>query len=243
MLENKDISILLAEDDPNLSLVLKDYLEMLGYNVLLCRDGVEALTVFKTTHFDLCIFDVMMPRKDGFALAQEIRDMNDKIPIIFLTAKSLKDDRVRGFKAGCDDYITKPFSTEELSLRISAILKRCLIMSHSGENIAGNIYKIGIFEFDAGNMILRSDDFEKKLTRKEASLLKLLTEHRNQLLPREKALKKIWGGNDYFIGRSMDVFIAKLRSYLKSDPNINIVNVHGTGFRLQVNQEPAEDTR
>ena len=116
-------------------------------------------------------------------------------------------------------------------------------MSHSGENIAGNIYKIGIFEFDAGNMILRSDDFEKKLTRKESSLLKLLTEHRNQLLPREKALKKIWGGNDYFIGRSMDVFIAKLRSYLKSDPNINIVNVHGTGFRLQINQGAAEDTR
>lgn len=241
MLENKDISILLAEDDPNLSLVLKDYLEMLGYNVSLCRDGYEALTVFKTTHFDLCIFDVMMPRKDGFALAQDIRDMNDTIPIIFLTAKSLKDDRIKGFKAGCDDYITKPFSTEELSLRISAVLKRCLVMSHSGESIAGNIYKLGNFEFDAVNMILRCDDFEKKLTRKESALLRLLIEHRNQLLPREKALKKIWGGNDYFIGRSMDVFIAKLRSYLKADPDISIVNVHGTGFRLQVNQDEPTD--
>jgi DNA-binding response OmpR family regulator len=240
MLENKDISILLAEDDPNLSLVLKDYLEMLGYNISLCRDGFEALSLFKTMHFDLCIFDVMMPRKDGFALAQEIRDTNESIPIIFLTAKSLKEDRVKGFKTGCDDYITKPFSTEELSLRISAILKRCLVMSHSGESIAGGIYKIGKFEFDAINMILRSDDFEKKLTRKESSLFKLLIDHRNQLLPREMALKKIWGGNDYFIGRSMDVFIAKLRSYLKSDPNITIVNVHGTGFRLQINQEVAE---
>jgi DNA-binding response OmpR family regulator len=240
MLENKDISILLAEDDPNLSLVLKDYLEMLGYNITLCNNGSDALSLFKTRHFDLCIFDVMMPRKDGFALAQEIRDTNETIPIIFLTAKSLKEDRVKGFKAGCDDYITKPFSTEELSLRITAILKRCLVMSHNGESIAGGIYKIGNFEFDAVNMILRSDDFEKKLTRKESSLFKLLIDHRNQLLPREQAMKKIWGGNDYFIGRSMDVFIAKLRSYLKNDPNINIVNVHGTGFRLQINQEPAE---
>jgi DNA-binding response OmpR family regulator len=240
MLENKDISILLAEDDPNLSLVLKDYLEMLGYHITLCRDGFEALSLFKTTHFDLCIFDVMMPRKDGFTLAREIRDTNDAIPIIFLTAKSLKEDRVKGFKAGCDDYITKPFSTEELSLRISAILKRCMIMSITGENIAGSIYKIGTIEFDAINMVLRGEDFEKKLTRKETSLLKLLVEHRDQLLTRDKAMKKIWGGNDYFIGRSMDVFIAKLRSYLKVDPNINIVNVHGTGFRFQVNPKNEE---
>ena len=240
MLENKEISILLAEDDPNLSLVLKDYLEMLGYHIILCRDGFEALALFKTTHFDLCIFDVMMPRKDGFTLAREIRDTNDAVPIIFLTAKSLKEDRVKGFKAGCDDYITKPFSTEELSLRISAILKRCMIMSNTGENIAGSIYKIGTIEFDATNMVLRGEDFEKKLTRKETSLLKLLVEHRDQLLTRDKAMKKIWGGNDYFIGRSMDVFIAKLRSHLKADPNINIVNVHGTGFRFQVNQDLPE---
>ena len=234
--ETYQISILLAEDDSNLSIVLVDYLEMLGYEVALCKNGQEALTTFKRKHFDLCLLDVMMPKKDGFTLAEEIRKENEEIPIIFLTAKSLKDDRVRGFNVGCDDYITKPFSTEELSLRIKAILKRCMIKSKNGSEEVSGVYQIGKFSFDTFNMILISDDEEKRLTRKESALLKLLIEHRNQIMPRETALKKIWGGNDYFIGRSMDVFIAKLRKYLKSDPTITIVNVHGTGFKLEMEE-------
>ncbi len=237
MKQNKNISILLAEDDSNLSIVLEDYLEMLGYNITLCNDGIEALAAFKKSDFDMCILDVMMPKKDGFSLAEDIRLENKEIPIIFLTAKSLKNDRVKGFTIGCDDYITKPFSTEELSLRISAILKRCVVKSSvSGSILSDSIVQIGNFTFDPINMTLKSDDYEKRLTRKESALLKLLIEHRNQILPRETALKKIWGGNDYFIGRSMDVFIAKLRKYLKSDTTITIVNVHGTGFKLQVEE-------
>lgn len=236
MKDNTKISILLAEDDSNLSTVLVDYLDMLGYKVTLCKNGQEALAVFKKKHFDLCLLDVMMPKKDGFSLAEDIRKENEEVPIIFLTAKSLKDDRVKGFTVGCDDYITKPFSTEELSLRIKAILKRCTIRSRTGEGPAGN-YKIGKFTFDPVNMLLKSDEGEKHLTRKESALLKLLIEHRNQIMPRETALKKIWGGNDYFIGRSMDVFIAKLRKYLKEDPSITIVNVHGTGFKLEIGNQ------
>jgi DNA-binding response OmpR family regulator len=228
------VSILLAEDDSNLSIVLVDYLEMLGYNVALCKNGQDALSTFKKKHFDLCLLDVMMPKKDGFTLAEEIRKENEEIPIIFLTAKSLKEDRVRGFNVGCDDYITKPFSTEELSLRIKAILKRCMIQNRNGSDGQSQLHQIGKFSFDAQNMILSSGTEEKRLTRKESALLKLLIEHRNQIMPRETALKKIWGGNDYFIGRSMDVFIAKLRKYLKSDPGITIVNVHGTGFKLEI---------
>lgn len=235
MKDNTEISILLAEDDSNLSTVLVDYLDMLGYKVTLCKNGQEAFAAFKKTHFDLCLLDVMMPKKDGFSLAEDIRKENDEIPIIFLTAKSLKDDRVKGFTVGCDDYITKPFSTEELSLRIKAILKRCTLRKRDGEGPAGN-FKIGKFTFDPMNMLLKSEEEEKHLTRKESALLKLLVEHRNQIMPRETALKRIWGGNDYFIGRSMDVFIAKLRKYLKSDPNITIVNVHGTGFKLEVEE-------
>ena len=232
-----DISILLAEDDSNLSSVLKDYIEISGYNVFLCRDGIEALDAFQNNHFDLCILDIMMPKMDGFSVAKNIRKVNSNIPIIFLTAKSLQQDRIKGFKIGCDDYITKPFSTEELSLRIKAILRRCVINRHGIDDKTGTHIKIGKFDFDTLNMILKNGDNEKRLTRKESALLKLLAEYRNQILPRETALKKIWGGNDYFIGRSMDVFIAKLRKYLKYDSNISIVNVHGTGFKLLVNDD------
>lgn len=238
MKDNNEISILLAEDDSNLSTVLVDYLDMLGYNVTLCKNGQDALNAFKKQHFDLCLLDVMMPKKDGFSLAEDIRKENEEVPIIFFTAKSLKDDRVKGFTVGCDDYITKPFSTEELSLRIKAILKRCLLRNRNGSGVSGD-YQIGKFNFDPVNMVLDSDEGERRLTRKESALLKLLIEHRNQIMPRETALKKIWGGNDYFIGRSMDVFIAKLRKYLKSDPSITIVNVHGTGFKLEVENEIA----
>ncbi len=236
MKENKNISILLAEDDSNLSTVLEDYLKMLGYDVSLCSDGLAATEAFGKAHFDLCLLDVMMPKKDGFAVAEEIREINQDVPIIFLTAKSLKDDRVKGFMLGCDDYITKPFSTEELSLRIKAILRRCVIRRSLGVNKVTGKHHIGSFVFDSENMVLQSDAGVQKLTRKESALLKLLIEHQNQIMPRETALKKIWGGNDYFIGRSMDVFIAKLRKYLKNDPNITIVNVHGTGFKFEINQ-------
>jgi DNA-binding response OmpR family regulator len=236
-METNNISILLTEDDTNLSMVLEDYLKLLGYHVVLCNDGEEGLKAFKKQHFDLCIFDVMMPKKDGFSLAEDIKQLNAEVPIIFLTAKSLQDDRVKGFRVGCDDYITKPFSTEELSLRIKVILKRCMV---SKKNLIGSIegsYQLGLFTFDYINMVLKSDKSTITLTRKESSLLKVLCEYENQLLTREKALTKVWGGNDYFVGRSMDVFIAKLRKYLKEDPNISINNIHGSGFKLEVRNE------
>jgi DNA-binding response OmpR family regulator len=232
--DSSKIRVLLVEDDPNLSLVLQDYLEMLGYSIVLCKDGEKGLEIFKKKSFDLCIFDVMMPKKDGFTLAEEVRLIDQKIPVIFLTAKSLKEDRIKGFELGCDDYITKPFSTEELSLRIKAILKRCQYKNGIAESEEEHIYNIGKFTFDFENMILKSKDTEQNLTRKEAGLLKLLYQHKNRLLTREITLKTIWGENDYFIGRSMDVFIAKLRKYLKSDSNIQITNVHGTGFKLEI---------
>ncbi len=228
--------ILLVEDDPNLSLVLVDYLEMLTYETLLCKDGVQGFNTFKSTHFDLCILDVMMPKKDGFSLAEDIRKINQDVPIIFLTAKSLKEDRIRGFKTGADDYITKPFSTEELSLRIDAILKRCMIKSKLSAIEKQEVFQLGIFTFDYSNMTLVSPTTKQNLTRKEADLLKLLSDNKNVILKRETALKTIWGDDDYFIGRSMDVFITKLRKYLREDPNIAITNVHGTGFKLEVEE-------
>jgi len=231
----KKPSILLVEDDTNLSMVLQDYLEMLNYDITLCRNGKEGLNAFKSGKFNLCILDIMMPVMDGFTLAEEIRKTDDKIPIVFLTAKSLKEDRIRGFRIGCDDYISKPFSTEELSLRIQAILKRCMT-NFAGETGKenGQVYQIGKYQYDSKNMILRIGKEEKVLTRKENALLRLLVDNKNQLLTREVALKSVWGDDDYFIGRSMDVFIAKLRKYLKEDSSISITNVHGTGFKLEM---------
>jgi len=225
--------ILLVEDDANLSMVLKDYLEMLGYETVLRNDGEEGLEAFKENEFSLCILDVMMPKKDGFRLAKDIRAINADIPLIFLTAKTLKEDRIAGFKAGCDDYITKPFSTEELSLRIGAILKRSEIQYRQKK--IPDIFELGSIQFDHKNMLLIHEGKDYSLTRKESALLKLLAENKNQLVEREYALEKIWGSSDYFIGRSMDVFIAKLRKMLKIDPSIAITNVHGTGFKLEVN--------
>ena len=228
-------NILLVEDDANLSMVLQDYLEMLNYDITLCRNGKEGLDAFMKGSFNLCILDIMMPVMDGYTLTEEIRKIDDKIPIVFLTAKSMKEDRIRGFRLGCDDYIPKPFSTEELSLRIQAILKRCasnLILDNNRES--DKLYQIGLYQYDAKNMILRLGTEEKVLTRKENALLKLLVDNKNQLLTREVALKSVWGDDDYFIGRSMDVFIAKLRKYLKDDNSISITNVHGTGFKLEI---------
>lgn len=235
-LKSQTAKILLVEDDPNLSMVIQDYLEMLDFNTTLCKDGEEGLTEFSNGKYDLVILDVMMPKKDGFSVAEDIRKFDDHTPIIFLTAKSLKEDRIRGFQVGCDDYIAKPFSTEELSMRIKAIMKRCLRAQNGGANNEQKIFGIGNYTFDYGNMLLTSDEVEKPLTRKEAALLKLLCIYENKLLTRETALKSVWGDDDYFIGRSMDVFITKLRKHLKDDPRIHITNVHGAGFKLEVEE-------
>lgn len=232
--EENNINILFVEDDPNLSMILKDYLEMTGYSVDHASDGEKGVNLFGEKEYQLVILDIMMPKKDGFTAAKEIRDINQTVPIIFLTAKSLKEDRIKGFQVGCDDYITKPFSTEELSLRIKAIIKRCTVSSHPTGEPVRSVITIGKFIFDSSNMTLKYDDSERVLTRKESGLLNLLCINKNNLLPREVAMESVWGENDYFIGRSMDVFIAKLRKYLKPDPNVKISNVHGIGFKLEV---------
>lgn len=233
----KKASLLLVEDDPNLSEVLMDFLILQGFRVTLARDGEEGLSVFHHGHFDLVLLDVMMPRRDGFLLAEEIRLLNEVVPIIFLTARSLPEDRIRGFKTGCDDYITKPFSTEELSLRLDAILKRCLRVESIPDVAPVEVFQIGQYRFDTTNFILSRDSSNISLTPKEGALLRLLCLNVNQLITREKALKKIWGTDDYFIGRSMDVFITRLRKYLKDDPEVMITNVHGTGFKLEVKND------
>lgn len=225
--------ILLVEDDPNLSAVLCDYLEMLEYSTTQAADGEEGLIKFNEGNFDLCILDVMMPKKDGFSLASDIRQKNEQIPVVFLTARGQNDDRINGFRVGCDDYITKPFSSEELALRIEAILKRCMQRNMRPQN---KILDVGKYRFDAVNLVLRFNNEEQKLTPKEAALLNLLCNYKNNLLPRDTALKEIWGDSDYFIGRSMDVFIARLRKYLRDDPSVAIQNVHGSGFKLEVKE-------
>ncbi len=225
--------ILLVEDDPNLSAVLCDYLEMLEYETTLSPDGEDGLIRFREGNFDLCLLDVMLPRMDGYSLAAEIRQINELIPIVFLTARGQNGDRIAGFKVGCDDYITKPFSSEELALRIEAILKRCM---QRQMRIASGIINLGKYKFDATNLLLTINNDEQNLTPKEAALLRLLCSYQNSLLPRDTALKEIWGDSDYFIGRSMDVFIARLRKYLRHDPAVVIQNVHGSGFKLEVKE-------
>lgn len=228
---NQKAKILLVEDDHNLSTVLLDYLELLGYQVTLAVDGEQGYEFFKESEFDLFILDVMLPRKDGFTLAADIRKANKQTPIIFLTALGQSESRITGFKSGCDDYITKPFSSEELALRIEAILKRCMNQNMRPHS---DVYVLGTIHFDSGNLLLLFEGKETKLTPKENALLKLLCAHKNNLLSRDHALNEIWGSTDYFFGRSMDVFIARLRKHLSVDPAVAIQNVHGTGFRLEV---------
>lgn len=224
------ISILLVEDDPNLGLVLQEYLQIkAGYNVKLCKDGEEGLKAFFQDKFDLCIFDVMMPKKDGFTLGKEIRAVNQQIPIIYATAKSMMEDKVEGFQLGADDYITKPFRIEEILLRIQAILKRIKMSDAQEEE---RVFKIGAFEFDYLSQTLNHDSQSIKMSGKEAELLKLLCIRKNQILTREEALIKIWNDDSYFNGRSMDVYLSKIRKYLKADERIEILNVHGKGFKL-----------
>lgn len=232
-MKNFKADILLVEDDQNLGFMLKDYLEMEGFRVNLQKDGQSGLVTFSKNKFDLCILDVMMPVRDGFDLAREIKEKNPDTPFIFLTAKDMEQDRIKGLKIGAEDYITKPFSTEELKLRIEIILRRS---TGNGSNNTREEYKIGSYIFDYKNQLLKLGSEEKRLTKKESLVLRLLCNNINQLVRRETALKSIWGADDYFMGRSMDVYIAKLRSYLKKDDKVNIINVHGTGFKLEVKE-------
>lgn len=222
------LRILLCEDDENLGMLLREYLQAKGYNADLYADGDAGYKAFLKGKYDLCVFDVMMPKKDGFALAQEVRAVNSDIPIIFLTAKAMKDDILEGFKIGADDYITKPFSMEELVFRIEAILRR--VRGKKSKEIT--MYKIGRFTFDTQKQVLLIDDKVTKLTTKESELLALLCSHVNEILERNFALKAIWIDDNYFNARSMDVYITKLRKHLRQDPTIEIINIHGKGYKL-----------
>jgi DNA-binding response OmpR family regulator len=221
--------LLVAEDDNNLSLVVKDYLTIEGFDVTLCADGMSAWDAFSSESFDLCILDIMMPELDGFTLAEKIRQRNGSIPILFLTARTAQEDKIRGFKMGADDYIIKPFSIEELVLRIEVFLKRNVIQQGQTE-----IYPVGTYTFNCPNLLLEWNNTSQKLTRREADILKILVEHKNQLVKREEILQQLWGSNDYFLGRSLDVFISKLRKYLSNDSTIKIVNFHAVGFKLEI---------
>lgn len=223
--------ILLVEDDTNLGFVIAEQLKMEGYQVVLCSNGNEGQIRFTEDQFHLCIFDVMMPKKDGFTLARDIRTVNQDIPILFLTAKSLMEDKIEGFKSGGDDYLTKPFSFDELALRVKALLKRVNIVDEPERKVLS----VGDYLFDTENFTLKHPGFEKTLTKKEALVLKMLCQFKNNVVSRETILTAVWGQDDYFAGRSMDVFITKLRKYLNQDEKIAIINVHGIGFKLEVN--------
>ncbi|MCK4360879.1 MAG: response regulator transcription factor [Bacteroidales bacterium] len=231
-MEQDKVKVLLAEDDKNLGTILKAYLEAKGYPTTLCVNGQEAFDVYNKEAFDFCIIDIMMPVKDGFALTKEIRKKNKNIPIIFLTAKSMQEDKLKGFELGADDYITKPFSMEELLVRMKAILRR--VKYDKDDFKKKGIFILGQFTFDYNRQILTLKKVEQKLTSKEAELLKMLCENANEVLDRSIALNKIWYDDSYFNARSMDVYITKLRKYLKGDPNVELMNVHGVGFKLVV---------
>lgn len=217
--------ILLAEDDENLSYVIQDHLQQEQFTVIHASNGREALEQFQNHRFDLCIIDVMMPKLDGFSLAREIRKEDDFIPLLFLTAKAMEEDRIKGFEIGGDDYVTKPFSMEELVYRIRVFLRRRIDPAEGNQS-----RKLGRLEFDERNLHIRSEKAIVQLTQMEADLLRLLLENRNKLVKREDILVRIWGENDYFKGRSLDVFISRLRKYLKDDPTLEIRNHHGVGF-------------
>lgn len=228
MLVGQNRKVFLVEDDESLAFVIQDNLEQQGFMVSSYTDGEGALRAFFNSEFDLCILDVMLPKMDGFALAREIRKDNQQIPIIFLTARAMKEDKIEGFTLGADDYITKPFSIEELELRIEVLMKR--VYGEVQED--KQVYNIGSFTFDYRNLTLIRDGEKQALTQKEGKLLRLLAISQNEVLTREKALEVVWGEADYFSGRSMDVYISKLRKYLKDDPHVAIENIHGVGFKL-----------
>ncbi len=235
-METENKKILLVEDDPNFGTVLKDYLVMNDYDVVHAKNGMEGFEKFKKDDYDMCILDVMMPYKDGFTLAKEIRDKNEEVPIIFLTAKAMKEDVLKGYKVGADDYLNKPFDSEVLLMKIQAIMQR-----KSTESVADSKqfeFKVGGFHLNSKLRFLTYNEEDPiKLSPKENELLRLLALHLNDLMPRELALTKIWRDDNYFTSRSMDVYIAKLRKYLKKDENVEILNIHGEGFRLVVRNE------
>jgi len=226
--------ILLVEDEANFGAVLRDYLQMNDYEVTLMTDGEAGLQAFQAEHFDLCVLDVMMPKKDGFALGKEINAINSEMPIIFLTARTMKEDVHKGFEVGADDYITKPFDSEELLYRVKAILKRAKSGEAKTEELLPDEFSFGSFEFNYRLNIISQNGASDRLSPKEADLLRLLLVNKNDLLSREVALRTLWGDDNYFNARSMDVFISKLRKRFKSDPSIKIENVHGKGFRMVV---------
>ncbi len=228
--------ILLCEDDENLGMLLREYLQAKGYTTDLMPDGDAGYKAFMKNKYDICVLDVMMPKKDGFTLAQEIRQVNAEIPILFLTAKTLKEDILEGFKIGADDYMTKPFSMEELLLRIEAILRRV----KGKKSKEGVVYKMGRFTFDTQKQLLIMGDTVTKLTTKESELLSLLCAHANDILERNHALKTIWIDDNYFNARSMDVYITKLRKHLKADPSIEIINIHGKGYKIIIPENNKE---
>ena len=225
---NTKSKVLLAEDDLSLGYVIKDNLADAGYDVVLCADGQAAIDKFGKESFDICLLDVMMPNKDGFAVAKKIRQQTDQVPILFITAKSLEEDRIHGFEVGADDYIVKPFSMQELLLRIEVFLRRTKKM-HSEKSVG---FQIGKMRFSFNDLKLTVGTNAYNMTQKEAELLLFLCEHPNRILKREEVLLNVWGKDDYFLGRSMDVFITKLRKYFKGDTTVNIETIHGMGFRL-----------
>lgn len=220
--------LLYVEDDESLSFVTRDNLELQGYRITYCADGTSAMKQIKEGNFDLCILDVMLPDVDGFTIAQEIRKTNIEVPIIFLTARSLKEDKIQGLKLGADDYMTKPFSIEELLLKIQVFLKRSKVF-----HTVGKENQLGEYIFDYKNLSLRNGEYNKVLTQKEADLLNLFFLNQNAVIKRSDILEKVWGEDDYFLGRSLDVFISRLRKYLKHDESLKIENIHGVGFRLK----------
>ncbi|HZE84938.1 MAG TPA: response regulator transcription factor [Puia sp.] len=224
------VKVLLAEDDLSLGYVIKDNLSDAGYEVVLCPDGQSAIDKFDKDEFGMCLLDVMMPNKDGFAVAKKIRQQSDIMPIIFLTARSMEEDKIKGFQSGADDYITKPFSMQELLMRMEVFLRRTRKM-HSEKEV---MFTIGNLYFSYTDLKMTIDKEVFNLTQKEADLLKFLCEHTNKILKREEVLLNVWGKDDYFLGRSMDVFITKLRKYFKSDPGVNLETIHGVGFRFNV---------
>jgi DNA-binding response OmpR family regulator len=226
-----NIKILLAEDDLNLGILLVDYLESEGFEVKLCKDGELALKAFDGNRFDVCLLDVMMPKMDGFTLAKEIRIKDKKIPFIFITAKSLKEDKLKGYGLGADDYIIKPFDEEELLWKIKALIRR---MPENKQESTAEIISIGKYTFDYNNQSLIIAGKTKRFTEKESEIFKYLCDRQNKVIKREEMLKELWGENDYFLGRSLDVFLTKIRKYLKEDPDLNIENVFGVGFIFNV---------
>jgi two-component system, OmpR family, response regulator len=228
---SKQLNILLAEDDENLGVLVNTFLKNKGFKPVLVRDGKEALEKFGTGKFDFCVLDVMMPKMDGFTLAREIRQLDKRIPIIFLTAKAMKDDKLQGFEIGADDYLTKPFQMDELVARINAIMRR---LEPQDEKPESESFMIGSIRYEPESRLLHLKDEVRKLTTKENQLLLLLVKNENDILDRQATLRAVWGDDNYFNGRSMDVYIAKLRKILKEDERIEIMNVHGKGFKLIV---------